>query len=100
MYILHLFFRKELNSFNTVMLIFGLYCIILKMNIVDVFSTVLQRPLNSTFMSTIQGGCFIIRTMNKTNGALNTSDIKLIDTKYYSIRTVVIIREEFLKASP
>ena len=54
---------------------------------------------NSTFIPTIQGGCFIILTMNKTNSALNTSYIKLIYTKYYSIRTVVIIREEFLKVS-
>ena len=44
---------------------------------------------NSAVMPTIQGGCFIIRSMNITNIALNTSDIKLIYTKYYSIRTVV-----------
>ena len=31
-------------------------------------------------MPTIQGDCFIIRTMNKTNSALNTSNIKLIFT--------------------
>ena len=43
-------------------------------------------------MHAIQGGCFIIRTMNKTNSALITSDIKLIYTKYYSIRTVEINR--------
>ena len=34
---------------------------------------------------TIQDGCFIIHTMNKTSNALNTSDIKLIYTQYYSI---------------
>ena len=31
-------------------------------------------------MNTIQDGSFIIRTMNKTSSALNTSDIKLIYT--------------------
>ena len=36
--------------------------------------------------------------MNKTNSALNTSDIKLIYIKYYSIRTVIINRGEFLKS--
>ena len=33
---------------------------------------------------TIQHGRFIIRTMNKTNSALITSDIQLIYTNYYS----------------
>ena len=53
---------------------------------------------NSTFMPTIQCGCFIIRTMNKTNSALNTSDIKLMYTKYY-IRTVIVNGGEFFKVS-
>ena len=53
-----------------------------------------NSKLNINFMLTIQGGCFIIRTMNKTDSALNTSDIKLIYTKY-SIGTYVINRGEF-----
>ena len=55
----------------------------------------LVSSANSTFMPTIQGGYVIISTMIKTNSALNTSDIKLISTKYYSIRTIVINRREF-----
>ena len=48
----HLFFRMELNGFNTAMLIIGL-----------------QHPENEheRLVPTIQDCCFIIRTMNKTN---------------------------------
>ena len=61
------------------------------------FSFGLQHPENVLQIQTqrlcllhyIQTGCFIIRTMDKTNSALNTYDIKVIYTKY-SIRTVVI----------
>ena len=78
----------ELNGFNTVMLIFGLHNI-LKTNIIDVFSYYNSKQKTHT----IQGGCFIIRTIT-----VHPSDTKLIYTKYYSIRTVVIIRR-LLKVS-
>ena len=59
----HLFYRMELNGFNTVMIIVGLQQ---PENEHNICFLVLQRQ-KSTFMPTIQGGCFIIRTMNKTN---------------------------------
>ena len=63
-----MFWNGIVNGFNTVILIFGLQHP--EMNIItDVFSY--YKVLQTQRVS--QDGCLIIRTMNKTNSALNTS---------------------------
>ena len=71
----------ELNGFNTVVLMFGLQHP--EMNIIINICFLVLQLQNQCLCHvhnrhTIQDGCFIIRTMNKTYSAFNTSDIKLI----------------------
>ena len=62
---------------NTVTLLFGLQH---PENEHNRCFLVLETQRLDPYAYTIQGDCFIIRTMNKTNSALNTSNIKLIFT--------------------
>ena len=81
----------ELNGFDTVMLICGLQ------HPEYVFSYYNSKLNVCAYYPSLEDGCFIIRTMNKTNSALKH---KQNYTKYSINRTVVMNKGQFFKVYP